>query len=234
MILKTILNVFISKYAKKLSTDMEKYFGNKYRILSARLKDWDYGSNAIYFVTICTHERKHYFGEIVEGNMILNKTGELVQNFWVEIPNHFPYVKLHTFVIMPNHVHGIIEIKNDEGRDAIYRVCKETPNVKTPKLDENYEGKDAINRVSTGGVTKKHNPMLHHNLSRIIRWYKGRITFEIHKTNTNFAWQTRFYDHIIRDFDSYYRIEEYIQNNPGKWEEDGFIMNKTATVCVDL
>ena len=227
-----------------MSSDKEKYFRNKYRIASARLKDWDYGSNAIYFVTICTHERKHYFGEIVDGNMILNKTGELVQNLWMEIPNHFPYVKLHAFVIMPNHVHGNIEIKNDEGRDAIYRVCKETPNVHTQKLDENDEGKDTINRickdanhskdaincickdanhskdainsVSTGGVTKNNNPMLHHNLSRIIRWYKGRTTFEIRKTNANFAWQTRFYDHIIRDFYSYHRIEEYIQNNPRK------------------
>ena len=215
---------------------MADKFQNKYRIASARLKDWDYGSNAIYFVTICTHEREHYFGEIVEGNMILNEIGELVQNFWMEISNHFLYVKLHAFVIMPNHVHGMIEIRNGEGRDAIYRVCKETPNAQTPKLDENYEGKDVINRICkddhhsidvinrvyTGGVTKNNNPMLHHNLSRIIRWYKGRSTFEIRKTNSQFTWQTRFHDHIVRDFDEYHRIEEYIQNNPANWEKDCF------------
>lgn len=172
--------------------------------------------------------------------MILNEIGELVQNLWMEIPNHFPYVKLHAFVIMPNHVHGIIEIKKDTGRDAIYRVCKDDNDSKdvinhvckdsNDPIDainhvcekNGNDSKDAINRVSTGGVTKNDNPMLHHNLSRIIRWYKGRSSFEIRKTNAKFAWQTRFYDHIIRDFDSYHRIEEYIQNNPAKWEEDGF------------
>ncbi len=99
---------------------------------------------------------------------------------------------------MPNHVHGIIEINKNDGRDA-------------------------INRVGTGGgITKNMNPMLHSNLSRILRWYKGRTTFEVHKINSKFSWQTRFHDHIIRDFDSYYRIEQYIQNNSIKWEKDGF------------
>lgn len=84
------------------------------------------------------------------------------------------------------------------------------------------DSKDAISRVSTGGVIKNNNSMLYHNLSCIIRWYKGRTTFEIHKSNVKFVLQTRFYDHIIRDFDSYLMIKEYIQNNPAKWQKLGY------------
>jgi len=89
---------------------MSDKFQNKYLISSARLKNWDYGSNAIYFVTICTQNREHYFGEIANGKMQLSETGKIAQRFWFEIPNHFPFVKLGEFVVMPNHLHGIIII----------------------------------------------------------------------------------------------------------------------------
>ena len=88
---------------------MEKFKG-KYRIPSARLQNWDYGWNAAYFVTICTQDRKHYFGEIINGKMRLSKIGESAEKCWIEIPKHFPFVKLDEFVLMPNHIHGIIEI----------------------------------------------------------------------------------------------------------------------------
>jgi len=192
---------------------MSEKFQNKYRIASARLKGWDYGCNAIYFITICTQNREHYFGDIVETSdsgvsMNLSEIGELAHKFWMEISNHFPFVQLHEFVVMPNHVHGIIEI-NKSGRDAINRVCTE----------EN-------NHAITGGITKDKNPMLQNNLSRIIRWYKGRCTYESRKTNPKFAWQTRFHDHIIRDFDSYHRIEQYIQNNPANWNQDVYALKQ--------
>lgn len=95
---------------------MEKY-QNKYRIPSARLHTWNYGSNAPYFVTICTHERECFFGKIVETPNLgvsntLSPIGQLAQKYWDEIPNHFPFVKLGAFVVMPNHVHGIIIIDN--------------------------------------------------------------------------------------------------------------------------
>lgn len=179
---------------------MTQKFQNKYRIASARLKDWDYGSNAIYFVTICTQNREHYFGEIIDGKMQLNEIGELVQKYWIEIPNHFPFVQLHEFVVMPNHVHGIIEIN---------RKTADAPQlngdiVKTPKLG-----------VSTG----KWEPCV---LGVIINQYKRICTINARKTNPKFAWQSRFHDHIIRDFDSYHRIEQYIQNNPARWKEDEY------------
>ncbi|MDL2312781.1 transposase, partial [Bacteroidales bacterium OttesenSCG-928-B11] len=85
---------------------MEKY-KDKYRIPSARASWWDYGQNGAYFVTICTHNRKHFFGKIENGKMILSKIGEIAHQYWSEIPAHFPFAYLGEFVVMPNHVHGI-------------------------------------------------------------------------------------------------------------------------------
>lgn len=177
---------------------IEKY-KDKYRIQSARLQNWDYGRNAPYFVTICTKDRKSHLGNIVDKNMHLSQTGKLVHQLWRKIPDHFLFVLLDAFVVMPNHVHGIIVInKTDDG------------------------DRDAINRVSTGGVTGNRNPMMHENLSRIIRWYKGRVSFELRKINPKFTWQPRFHDHIIRNRKSFETIQAYIINNPAKWHEDTY------------
>ncbi len=158
------------------------------------------------YVTICTDNRVFYFGDVVDGKMILNDIGEIAQQCWFEIPNHFPYVKLGEFVVMPNHVHGVIIIDKP--------ICINCCN-----------GRGAINRASTdnngnkiGGFAGGKNPMLNENLSRIIRWYKGRITNFARKINPNFAWQSRFYDHIIRDYESYQRISVYILKNPLNWK----------------
>ncbi len=89
---------------------MVEKFQNKFRIPSARLKNWDYGSNAMYFVTICTAHRESYFGEITKGKMVLSEIGQIAHQCWKDIPTHFPFVELGEFVVMPNHVHGIIII----------------------------------------------------------------------------------------------------------------------------
>jgi putative transposase len=83
-------------------------FQNKYRIPSARLKGYDYGSNGMYFVTICTQNRLHYFGEIVSTSLRPTVIGQIAIDFWNEIPKHFPFVELDEFIIMPNHIHGIL------------------------------------------------------------------------------------------------------------------------------
>ena len=88
----------------------ELKFKNKYRIPSNRLKNWDYGNNAAYFITICTQNREHYFGEIKNSKMQLNELGENATRFWVDIPKHFPFIELGNFVVMPNHTHGILII----------------------------------------------------------------------------------------------------------------------------
>lgn len=94
---------------------MDKFL-NKYRIPSARLQTWDYGWNAPYFVTICTANRECFFGNIVDNEMKLSVIGELANQFWTEIPNHFPFVILDAFVVMPNHVHGILIFDKPDDR----------------------------------------------------------------------------------------------------------------------
>lgn len=89
---------------------MEDKYQNKYRISSARLPGWDYGWNASYFVTICTKDREKFFGEIVDGEMILSKIGIIADIMWYEIKNHAKNIELGDFIVMPNHLHGIITL----------------------------------------------------------------------------------------------------------------------------
>ncbi len=91
---------------------MNVKFQNKYRIESARLKNWDYTSNAAYFITICTANREHFFGEIVDQKMKYSNAGIIANVLWYEIPNHAPNVQLGEFVVMPNHIHGILKLNN--------------------------------------------------------------------------------------------------------------------------
>ena len=135
-----------------------------------RLKDYYYSSDGGYFVTICTREKECLFGDIKNGKMNLNKMGQMAEKFWKKIPDFFENVILDEFVIMPNHIHGIIFINNDPVGSPIYRDLNK---------ESNYT--DAMNRVPTGGTTGKNNPMGTKSLGEIIRWFKGRTTFEIHK-----------------------------------------------------
>jgi REP element-mobilizing transposase RayT len=89
---------------------MSEKFQNKYRNGTFRAKWWDYGWNAAYFITICTQNREHFFGHKENGKMILSKTGEIATALWNDIPNHHQFVELGEFVIMPNHIHGILII----------------------------------------------------------------------------------------------------------------------------
>ncbi len=171
-----------------------------FRIKTNRLRAWDYTSSGYYFVTICVKDRECLLGEIDDRKMCRSNIGEIIQNCWNDIPVHFNNVQIDEFVVMPNHVHGIIQINN--------------------KINPNR--RDAINRVSTklGGITKSDNPMMLHSLGKIIRWFKGKSSYQIHKQHPAFAWQPRYYDHIIRDEESLIKIREYIQWNPLNWETD--------------
>ena len=191
----------MNHYDPQPENNKPKYKG-KYRIDSTRLPAWSYASNAGYFVTICTNGKKYFFGEVVEGEMQLSPIGEIAHKLWYEIPNHFSNCRIDLFCVMPNHVHGILVINQTQEEDA-------------------------MNRVSTrgdgqrGGVTGLFNPMLSKNsLSKIIRWYKGRCTFEINQIYEGFGWQERFHDNIIRDEFARDQIRQYIINNPINWKCD--------------
>ncbi len=182
---------------------MNRKFKNKYRTSSARLPHWDYSQNAAYFVTICTHDRICYFGKVEQGYVRLSSIGRIVRSEWLKTPEIRPdmNIKLDAFVVMPNHFHGIIIIGENEFN----------------KLINPHHGRDAMHRVFSNqfGPQRK-------NLASIIRGFKSAVTKHARNLNADFRWQSRYYDHIIRNELSYNRIVTYIQQNPLKWQEDRY------------
>jgi REP element-mobilizing transposase RayT len=198
------------------NSSMSDKFQDKYRIPSARAEWWDYSSNAAYFITIYTRGREHYFGEIVcetanndvvetqnfaslrnHPYMNFTEIGEIACQCWKDIPLHFPFVRLDSFVVMPNHIHGIVIIdKKDQN--------VETQNVASLRNVEPY---------SKFGPQSK-------NLASIIRGYKSGVKKYATLNSVEFAWQSRFYDRIIRDEEECLHIVKYIESNPENWNTD--------------
>ena len=96
-------------------------FKNKYRIESARLKGWDYRKAGYYFITICTHQREHFFGRVTGGNVDLSPLVEIAAQFCMGSPSHYPGIELDEWIIMPNHVHGIVSIRENAKMSEISR-----------------------------------------------------------------------------------------------------------------
>ncbi len=184
---------------------MDKFL-NKYRIPSARLQNWDYSANGAYFITICTQNCEHFFGEIENGIMHLNELGVLAEKYWAEIPQHFPFVELGNFVIMPNHTHGILIIdKYPNAADIPLETLQ--CNVST---DAGKNGQMAKISPVPGSV------------STIIRSYKSVVSKHARLIHADFGWQSRFHDHRIRNSKGFETIQNYIANNPANWEKDKF------------
>ena len=211
-----------------------KKFRNKYRIASARLPGWDYRNAGAYFVTICTQNRTHFFGNCQDGKMALSTAGMIAQGCWYQIPYLYPQVQLGAFVVMPNHVHGILILED------VFDVAKNNNNLNTVRVnengfDDNIEAFDDIveafeSNTSTISNNTIKNPYFQKispksgSVSRILQQYKTVCTKHIRLASPeiNFEWQTRFYDHVIRDGVSFTHISNYIRNNPKKWVEDRF------------
>ena len=189
-------------------------FKNKYRIPSARLQNWDYGSNGAYFITICTKNREHYFGKIINDEMQLSEMGKLAEKYWLEIPTHFPFIELENFVVMPNHTHGILIInKNDDVNDVETRQCL----VSTTSNDSTNE---SLNQKTIGQLRFQNQGK--NTISSIIGSYKSVVSKNARLTDAGFNWQSRFHDHIIRDAQAFENIQHYIANNPANWNNDKF------------
>ncbi len=216
---------------------MAEKYQNKYRIPSARAPWWDYGWDAIYFVTICTSKRKHFFGEIVDctdgvNKVQLSKIGKIANECWMEIPIHFSFVKLDAFVVMPNHVHGILVIDNTSTSKPVSMPVETQDFASLPSTATSLMHMETQNFASLPlkppHTLNKFGPQSK-NLGSIIRGYKIGVTTRARLVDPDFSWQTRFHDHIIRDDRSYKVISEYIQNNPAKWWEDKFFSKKIQT-----
>lgn len=158
----------------------DKYL-NKYRISSARLQTWDYANKGAYFITICTKDRHHYFGHVINGKMVLTNAGVIADILWHEIKNHNKNIELGEFIVMPNHVHGILILdgKNDlmavETGHALSQSALQIPD-SIPKLP-------GQKRFQNQGKN---------SASSIIGGYKSAVTKHCNRLGIEFGWQTRF------------------------------------------
>lgn len=169
---------------------------------SPRWKEYDYTSPGWYFITICTKDREHYFGEIQNGEMILNELGQFTTIQRCKISDHYPMVDCHEFICMPNHIHGILIIR-DVGTQFL---ASDTTNqwsmtYKNTSLQQSFIPKSW-------------------SLGAIIRGYKIWITKYANQNNITFARQWRYHDHIIRNEQEYNRIKYYIKTNPANRDND--------------
>ena len=199
----------VIKYAMPKNYDADNKFRGKYRIPSVRLRGYDYSQNGAYFVTICVKNCQHIFGKILNGKMKYSEIGKIARDYWRQIPDHFSFVMLGEWIIMPNHLHGIIIINNPV----------ETPNSGVSSANDFNASlsfsKSLIETPELGVSTRK-------NLGIIVNQYKRACTIQYRKINANFTWQPRFHDRIIRDENEFNGISEYIIFNPQNWENDEY------------
>jgi putative transposase len=192
----------------------------RWRDESLRLKHYDYGANGGYFVTLNTKNRVPYFGSVVAGRMVYSPIGQLANDFWKEIPKHFPFVELDEFIVMPDHIHGILVI-NKKKEDNFPSPSSSLPPGGMPKLgiptdtrEEEGEGK-LIGTPKKGGHRPEWKPG---TLGVILNQYKRICTIHARKINPFFAWQVNFHDRVIWDDRGYYFIGQYIRDNPKNWK----------------
>jgi REP element-mobilizing transposase RayT len=168
---------------------------------STRLKEYDYSQTGGYFATICTHHRQCLFGDVVQGKIILNPFGKIVEEEWQRTKQMRQGVDLDIFIVMPNHIHGIVILMGSpmfaNRRGTMHRAP-------TPQFEQ--FGRPTTNSIPT-----------------IIRGIKSSVTQRINifrGTPGQPVWQRNYYEHIIRNEIDLEEIREYIQNNPLKWLED--------------
>lgn len=181
--------------------EFDDLFKNKYRINSIRLPEYNYSNPGHYCITICTKNRIEYFGKIRDGKMYLNKYGIIARQNWLDIVNYFDNIALDEFIIMPNHIHGIIEIQYDDN-------------------DNNINNVETIHESSLQG---NHRLLCRRKMliPIVIGKFKMITSKQIHNAGyRNFAWQTGYYDHVIRNGESLNNVREYIRLNPLRWESD--------------
>ena len=183
-------------------------FRNRFRHNSLRYSGRDYSLPGKYFVTICTAQKTEWFGGVINGKMHLSEIGHLASQMWYEIPVHFPFIDLDTFVVMPNHIHGIIVI-NRSFRTPIVGVLHATP---LPPDDTTNLSNETMSIISPKSGS----------ISVVVRSYKSAVTKHVHILDNHFSWQRGFYDTIICTTGQLSRIRKYILDNTQNWDKNGF------------
>ena len=209
---------------------------------SHRLQGYNYSQNGAYFITIVCQDRKHRFGEIVDGLMVLNDAGRMVQAVWNDIPNRFPMVQLGAFVIMPNHIHGIVVINDTAGARPRVRPkmndddgfdndgFDDTTNDQLNcQLNDQFDNRTDTRPAPAGDIIERKT------IGDIVCAFKSITTYRY--TNgvklklvppfRKRLWQRDYHDHIIRNESQYQGISRYIINNPRSWKEDCLTQSKS-------
>ncbi len=177
---------------------------------SIRLRGYDYSQCGVYFVTIVAFQRECLFGDIVDGEMVLNPCGQTVTHAWFDLPRHYRHVELGAFVVMPNHVHGMIILNGRGG---------------SPSGDDTLHGVATTDQAAFSGnsKTRPYKTVQRHALPEIIRAFKSfsarRINLFRHTTGIP-VWQRNYYEHIIRNEREMDHIRRYLESNPIRWAED--------------
>jgi REP element-mobilizing transposase RayT len=193
-----------------------KFDPQKHHRKSIRLPDYDYSQPGAYFITVVTYQRVCLFGEIVDSEMRLSAMGQITEEHWRLIPEHFPHVELGAYVVMPNHVHGIIVIRTHENGMA----TNSSPSVGASHWDAPTQWIAPIPNARTINGPKRGS------IGAIIGAYKMSVTRRIQKDVSGLAvsppniWQRNYYEHIIRNAEEHNRIHKYIESNIANWAID--------------
>ena len=175
---------------------------------SIRVRGYDYSQAGAYFLTLCTHERACFFGKFLDGKMALNDAGRMVESCWQNIPDHFPHANLDEFIIMPNHIHGIIALTDMDGTNCYRR------------------GEKCFAPTTTTTITTTTTPHIQpkgtsKTIGSIVRGLKIGVTKWMRQnTAIRDVWQSNYWERIIRNEDEMNRIRQYILDNPAQWDMD--------------
>ncbi len=201
---------------------------------------WHDYNEGIYFVTICCAEKRHYFGEIHQGKMNFTQAGIITESQIANLPKHFPDIEIWNHVVMPNHIHIIISIRNVQNVGTLFKASATTslePSATTslePSATTSLEPSAATSLEPSAAANlgclrqRRHDAPdeqdFHHNtrLSVIIRCLKGGVKRDTGRLGISFAWQSRYYEHIIRNRRAYENIMNYIDKNVENWHYDRF------------
>lgn len=182
-------------------------FADKFLCKSARLKNWNYSTPGIYFITICTLNGNNFFGKIENGKMILSKIGIIAYDCLIAIPAHFSNIKSDELMIMPNHVHLLLNIPN-----LLSNLVETHDRASLHKKYQNYH----FHRLAIRS---------NQTVPLIISQFKSSVKRQCNQQKLFFAWQSRFYDHIIQNEKELLIVQNYIIDNPINWQKDKYYVN---------
>jgi REP-associated tyrosine transposase len=207
---------------------MAKQYNKQNGRKNMRLPAYDYSCAGLFFITIAVQNRLHLFGNVQNGKMDLNHAGQMIEKWYYEIENKFPDKHCHHMVVMPNHFHCIIENATMDAH--VGAPLRGRPNDENRPNNENHsENQNHPNDEKYGMQNRKYGA----TIGWVMDWFKTMTTNAYIRGVKNNHWQTfdrklwqrNYYDHIIRNEQSFQNISEYIINNPVKWNDDKFYDN---------